>query len=133
MNSNFNNIGGTVSNSFVIGAGSDHNVRHFALTAITTGADVLAGDYQDTSIDLYNVEFYDVKLVAKDSANQIVAKQLRGTIFNGVVTRIEDIFQEGFGADVTITAANNLLSILCKHTANETSYTIYITLTRVTG
>jgi hypothetical protein len=45
-----------------------------------------------------------------------------------VVTRIEDVFQEDFVADVTLTSDGTTLSANCTGLAN---FTIYITITKV--
>lgn len=131
MNTNYNNINGTVSETFALGAGSEHSVRQFLLTAKTTTADVVAATNKNDVISVSGVEFFDVKVVAKNVGNLIVAKQLHGTIYNGVVTRIEEIFQEEFAADVTLSSVNNVFTILCAATSTDTSYTIHCTLTKV--
>lgn len=131
MNTNFNNSGGTVSETFALGAGSNHSVRQFLLSAHTTNADVAATTNKNDKINVSKVEFFDMKIVAKNSNNLIVAKQLRGTIYNGTVTRIEEIFQEEFSADVELSSLNNELTVLCKQTGIETFYTVHCTLTKV--
>ena len=131
MNTNYNNIGGTVSETFALGAGSEHSVRQFLLTAQTNTQDAEAATNKNDIIDVSGVEFFDMKIVAKNTANLIVAKQLHGTVYNGVVTRIEEIFQEEFDADVTLSSVNNALVILCKGTSSATSYTVHCTLTKV--
>jgi hypothetical protein len=74
------------------------------------------------------IEFYDAKVLARSAGGMIVSKQLRGTINGNTVTRIEDVFQEDFIADVSIASAGTTLNVNCTGTGN---FTIYITLTKV--
>jgi hypothetical protein len=60
-----------------------------------------------------------------------VAKQLRGTVNNTTVTRIEDIFQEEFSADVILTSNGTILTVTCKSTGSLTNYTIYTTMVSI--
>jgi len=60
-----------------------------------------------------------------------MARQLRGTVSGSTVSRIEDVFQEDFPADVTLTSDGATLSVECKHTDSPTTYTIYATMTSV--
>jgi hypothetical protein len=60
-----------------------------------------------------------------------MAKQLRGTVSGTTVTRIEDIFQEEFSADVVLTSTGTKLTVTCKHTGSLTNYTIYATMISV--
>jgi hypothetical protein len=120
----FNNTSGTTSSDFALGQGTGHEVRQFVLSCTNTG---IAVDRTGNQISLSGIEFYDAKVLAKNG-NSIVAKQLRGTINGTTVTRIEDVFQEDFPADVTLVSAGTTLSVNCTGTGN---FTIYITLTRV--
>ena len=121
----FNNTSGTTSSNFALGQGTGHEVRQIVLTTDTAGP---ALDRTGNQISVTGIEFYDVKMLAKNAAGSIVAKQLRGTISGTTVTRIEDIFQEDFAADIALTSTGTALSIICTGAAN---FTIYITLTRV--
>ena len=75
---------------------------------------------------MYRLEFYDLKLVAINGSN-IVAKHLRGVIYNSVVSRVEDVYQEDFEADVTLTVNSELLSIEC---SGDAQFTVDIKMTR---
>jgi hypothetical protein len=121
----FNNIAGTTSNQFTLGQGSGNEVRQVVLNATGTG---LALDRSGNQIAVTGVEFYDAKVLARNASGGIVAKQIRGTINGTTVTRIEDVFQEDFAADVTLTSNGTTLSANCTGTGN---FTIYITLTKV--
>jgi hypothetical protein len=121
----FNNTSGTTSSDFALGQGTGHEVRQFVLSCTNTG---IAIDRTGNQISLSGIEFYDAKVLAKNGSGGIVAKHLRGTIHGVVVTRIEDVFQEDFSADVTVTSNGTTLNINCTGTGN---FTIYITLTRV--
>ena len=72
-----------------------------------------------------------MKIVAKNAAGDIMAKQLRGTVNGTNVTRIEDIFQQGFSADVTLTSNGTTLTVTCKNTGSLTNYTIYTTMVSI--
>lgn len=121
----FNNTAGTTSSDFVLGQGTGSEVRQIVLNATGAG---LALDRTGNQIAVTGVEFYDIKMLARNASSGIVSKQLRGTIHGVVVTRIEDVFQEDFAADVSLTSNGTILSVNCTGTAN---FTIYITLTRV--
>lgn len=121
----FNNTAGTTSTEFGLGVGTGNEVRHVVLKADGTG---VAVDREGSQVSVSGVEFYDIKMLAKGTTG-IVAKQLRGTVNGTTVTRIEDVFQEDFVADVTLTSNGTTLSIACIGSAN---FTIYATLTRVT-
>ena len=121
----FNNTAGTTSSDFVLGQGTGSEVRQIVLNATGAG---LALDRTGNQIAVTGVEFYDINMLARNASSGIVSKQLRGTIHGVVVTRIEDVFQEDFAADVSLTSNGTILSVNCTGTAN---FTIYITLTRV--
>jgi hypothetical protein len=121
----FNNIAGTTSTDFSIGQGTGSEVQHYVLSS--TGNN-FATDREGNEVSVSGVSFYDMKVVAKNNTGSIVAKHLRGTISNTTVTRIEDIFQEDFSADVSLTSDGTLLSVNCTGSAN---FTIYITITKV--
>ena len=129
----YNNTAGTTSNQFTLGQGSGAEVRHFVLTASTTASNVFAVTRDGVDIDLNGVEFYDIKVLARNGSD-IVARHIRGTISGLTITRIEDVFQEDFSANVTLTSANSVLSIECTpEGATQTDYTIYVVLTRVSA
>lgn len=126
----FNNISGTTSSSYAIGVGKATAVQH-VIYAVCNSVDVAAKDKNDTELPVNGVEFYDMKIVAKNAAGEIMAKQLRGTVSGTTVTRIEDIFQEEFPADVVLTSNGTKLIATCKHTGSLTNYTIYATMISV--
>lgn len=121
----FNNAAGTTSTEFGLGVGTGSEVRQFVLHSFGAGTAV---DRNENEVNVNGIEFYDIKMLAKNSTGAIVAKQLRGTISGTTVTRIEDLFQEDFTADVTLTSSGTTLSVACTGDAN---FTIYATLTRV--
>ena len=129
----YNNTAGTTSNQFTLGEGSGAEVRHFVLTASTTASNAFAVARDGVDIDLNGVEFYDIKVLARNGSD-IVARHIRGTISGLTITRIEDVFQEDFSANVTLTSANSILSIECTpEGVTQTDYTIYVVLTRVSA
>ena len=129
----YNNTAGTTSNQFTLGQGTGAEVRHFVLTASTTASNAFALTRDGVDIDLNGVEFYDIKVLARNGSD-IVARHIRGTISGPTITRIEDVFQEDFSANVTLTSANSILSIECTpEGATQTDYTIYVVLTRVSA
>lgn len=121
----FNNTAGTTSSDFALGQGTGNEVRQIVLNATEPGP---ALDRIGNEITVGAVEFYDAKILARNSIGDIVSKQLRGTINGTTVTRIEDVFQEDFAADVILTSTGTTLSVNCTGTGN---FTIYITLTKV--
>ena len=129
----YNNTAGTTSSDFALGQGTGAEVRHFVLTAATTASNEFAVSRDGTDIGLNGVEFYDIKVLARNVSG-IVARHLRGTISGLTITRIEDVFQEDFSANVTLTSANSILSIECTpEGVTQTDYTIYVVLTRVSA
>jgi hypothetical protein len=129
----YNNTAGTTSNQFTLGEGSGAEVRHFTLTASTSGANQFAVTRDGADIDLNGVEFYDIKVLARNGSG-IVARHLRGTISGLTITRIEDVFQEDFSANVVLTSTNSIFKIECMPAgATQTEYTIYVVLTRVSA
>ncbi len=131
MSRQFNNTTGTTSTEFQLGAGTGAEVRHFVLTAATNGAPVLATDRLGNEIDIAGVEFYDIKLLAKD-ASGTVARAVRGTVAGTTVTRITDTFQEDFDGDIAITSTGTAFSVECTSTT-QANFTVYVTLTRVSA
>jgi len=121
----FNNTSGTTSTDFALGQGTGNEVRQIVLSA--TGPGEALGRSGDEII-VSAVEFYDIKMLARNINGSIVSKQLRGTINGAVVTRIEDIFQEDFSADISVTSTGTMLHVNCIGAAN---FTIYVTLTRL--
>ncbi len=121
----FNNTAGTTSSDFALGQGTGNEVRQIVLNATGSGP---AYDRNGNEIKVGAVEFYDAKILARNANGDIVSKQLRGTVNGTTVTRIEDVFQEDFAADVTLTSNGTTLSVNCTGTGN---FTIYITLTKV--
>lgn len=121
----FNNTTGTTSSDFTLGQGTGNEVRQVVLNATETS---LALDRSGNQITVTGIEFYDAKVLARNANGSIVAKHLRGTVSGTVVTRIEDVFQEDFAADITLTSDGTTLSVNCTGTGN---FTIYITLTKV--
>lgn len=127
----YNNTAGTTSNQFTLGQGTGAEVRHFVLTASTTASNAVAVSRDGVDIDLTGVEFYDIKVLARNGSG-IVARHIRGIISGLTITRIEDVFQEDFGANVVLTSASSILKIMCTPDGvTQTDYTIYVVLTRV--
>lgn len=130
MTQKFNNSTGTTSPEFHLAAGTGNEVRQIVLTAEVSTASAIASDRFDNEIAVGNIEFFDLKVLAKTVSGNIVAKSLRGTITGTTVTRIEDIFQEDFTADVVLSVASSLLVVECT-SAVPSSFTVYATLIRV--
>jgi hypothetical protein len=126
----FNNLSGTTSNNWEIGVGNQTAIQ-YVTWAVCNTTDALARDKEDNSIPVNGLNFYDMKIVAKNVQGQIMAKQLRGTVNGTNVTRIEDIFQEEFSADVTLTSNGTTLTVTCKSTGSLTNYTIYTTMVSI--
>jgi hypothetical protein len=128
----FNNSHGTTSSEFAIGVGAA-NIRHIGLTAICQAANANATDRDNNQLTVDGVEFFDMKVIAQDQIGNVLTKQLRGTIVvGGNITLIEDVFEEGFNGDVTMSLTGNTLSIVCHvGTAITASYNVYITLQRI--
>ncbi len=121
----FNNTAGTTSTEFGLGVGTGNEVRQFVLSS--TGNSV-ALDRDGNKITVSGIEFYDAKVLARSAGGMIVAKQLRGTINGTEITRIEDLFQEDFAADVNFTSNGAELTVNCVGTGN---FAVYITMTKV--
>ena len=130
MTKQFNNISGTTSNNWEIGIGSQTAIQ-YVTWAVCEALDVPALDKENNAILVSGLNFYDMKIVAKNALGQIMAKQLRGTVNGTIVTRIEDIFQEEFSADVILTSDGTTLTVTCKSTGSLTNYTIYTTIINV--
>lgn len=130
MTRKYNNISGTTSSNWAIGVGKASSIQ-YVVYAEVDGTNVVAKDKDLSEIAVYGISFYDMKIVAKNSDDEIVAKQLRGTVNGTTVTRIEDIFQEDFPADVVLTSNGTKLTITCSSTGSLTNYTIYATIVRV--
>ena len=131
MSRQFNNSTGTTSTEFQLGAGTGAEVRQFVLTAIVNGAPVMATDRASNEIAVAGVEFYDIKLLAKD-ATGTVARHIRGTVSGTTTTRITDTFQEDFDGDIAVTSNGTTFSVECTSTTSA-NFTIYVTLTRVSA
>lgn len=131
MSRQFNNTAGTTSTEFQLGAGTGAEVRHFVLTATVNGAPAAATDRAGNEINIAGVEFYDIKLLAKN-ATGTVAQHIRGTVTGTTVTRIADVFQEDFDGAVAITSTGSVFSVECTSTT-PANFTIYVTLTRVSA
>ena len=130
MTKQFNNISGTTSNNWEIGVGNQTAIQ-YVTWAVCDALDIPALDKENSSIPVNGLNFYDMKIVAKNAAGQIMAKQLRGTVDGTTVTRIEDIFQEEFSADVVLTSTGTTLTVTCKNTGSLTNYTIYTTMVSI--
>jgi hypothetical protein len=130
MTKKYNNIAGTTASEFTIGVGTAQSVQ-YVLSAVCLGSDNVALDKNDGNISFTGFQFYDMRIVAKNTAGLVLAKQIRGTINNTTVTKIEDIFQEELSADVRLTSNGSMLTVTCLDTGTETHYTIYVTLTSV--
>jgi hypothetical protein len=129
----YNNTAGTTSNQFTLGEGSGAEVRHFVLTASTSGSNQFAVTRDGADIDLNGIEFYDIKVLARNGSG-IAARYLRGAISGSSITRIEDVFQEDFSANVVLDSTDSVLSIEClPDGATQSEYTIYVVLTRVSA
>jgi len=130
MTKKYNNMAGTTASEFTIGVGTAQSVQ-YVLSAVCLGSDNVALDKNDDNISFTGFQFYDMRIVAKNTAGLVLAKQIRGTINNTTVTKIEDTFQEELSADVSLTSNGSMLTVTCLDTGTETHYTIYITLTSV--
>ena len=129
----YNNTAGTTSNQFTLGEGSGAEVRHFVLTAAPMGSSEYAVTRSGEEIDVSGVEFYDIKVLAQNGSG-IAARSIRGTISGTTITKIEDVFQEDFSADVELASVNSKLKIECTPAGvTQTDYTIYVVLTRVSA
>jgi hypothetical protein len=126
----FNNIAGTTSSNWEIGVGAATATQYVSF-ALCDNSDVVAKDKEDNSIPVNGLNFYDMKIVAKNTTGNIMAKQLRGIVNGTTVTRIEDIFQEEFSADVVLTSSGTTLTVTCKSTGSLTNYTIYTTMVSI--
>lgn len=131
MSRQFNNSTGTTSTEFQLGAGTGAEVRQFVLTANVVGSPVVATDRAGNEIDVAGVEFYDIKVLAKNAAGTL-AQSIRGTVAGTTVTRIADTFQEDFNGAVAITSTGSVFSVECTSTT-PANFTIYVTLTRVSA
>jgi hypothetical protein len=130
MTKKYNNVAGTTASEFTIGVGTAQSAQH-VLSAVCSGSNTVALDKNGNSVPVSGLQFYDMKVVAKNVSGMILAKQIRGTINNTTVTKIEDTFQEELSADVRLTSNGSMLTVTCLDTGTETHYTIYITLTSV--
>ena len=132
MSKQFNNAAGTTSSEFAIGVGAN-NVRHIVLSATCNDSNAVALDRAGNEIAVSGVEFFDLKMLATDQDGNVATKQLRGTIVvGGNITKIEDIFEEGFNGDVSLSLNGNTLSITCaKGTATTATYSVYVALQRI--
>lgn len=132
MSKQFNNAAGTTSSEFAIGVGAN-NVRHIVLSATCDGSNAVALDRAGNEITVTGIEFFDLKMLAKDQSGNVATKQLRGTIVvGGNITIIEDIFEEGFNGDVSLSLNGNTLTITCvKGTATTATYSVYVALQRI--
>ena len=126
----YNNVSGTTSSDFTIGVGRA-NTTHHVISALCVESNQFAKDKFNKQLAINGVEFYDMKIVAQNSAGLIMAKQLRGIVNAGIVSRVEDIFQEDFTADVVLTSDGATLIVECIYTDSPTKYTIYATMTSV--
>lgn len=128
----FNNTAGTTSSEFAIGAGTT-GCRQITLGAVCLGVDTEATDRNGENISIAGTEFYDLKFLATDQTGQRVAKQFRGTITaGGTITKIEDVFEEGFNGDVELLVSGSELVFDCKiGTASTATYNIYVLLQRI--
>lgn len=132
MSKQFNNAAGTTSSEFAIGVGAT-NVRHIVLSAVCNGSNSVALDRAGNEITVNGIEFFDLKMLAKDQNGNIATKQLRGSIVvGGNITIIEDIFEEGFNGDVQLSINGNTLTITCINgTATTATYSVYVALQRI--
>jgi hypothetical protein len=130
MTKKYNSISGTTASEFTIGVGTAQSVQ-YVLSAVCLGSDTVALDKNDDKISFTGFQFYDMKIVAKNTAGLVLAKQIRGTINNTTVTKIEDTFQEELSADVRLTSNGSVFTMTCLATGTETHYTIHVTLTSV--
>jgi hypothetical protein len=130
MTKKFNNIAGTTASEFTIGVGTAQSVQH-VMSAVCSGSNAVALNRNGESIAITGLQFYDMRVVAKNAAGLILAKQIRGTINNIMVTKIEDTFQEELSANVILTSDGSMITLTCLDTGTETHYTIHITLTSV--
>jgi hypothetical protein len=127
----FNNIAGTTSSEFAIGVGTA-GVRQIVLSAICVGADTIAVDRNAEQISISGTEFYDLKVLGVDQDGNRFTQQIRGTVTNSAVTKIEDIFEEDFEGGIELTISNGELQINClAGSASTATYNIYITLQRI--
>ena len=129
MSKNFNNSHGTTASEFTIGMGST-NVRHVVLSATANGNVISARDREGNELTISGVEFFELRMLAKDDAGNIATKQLRGSVaVGGSVYSVEEVFQEASGADVTLNLNGTTLTVTCAGgTANAIDYSIYISL-----
>lgn len=132
MSKQFNNTSGTTSSEFGLGIGS-LSARHIVLGVTCNGEDANAKDRAGNEIAIRGVEFYDLKMLAKDQLGNLATKQLRGTIVEGGnITRIEDIFEEMFNGDVELSLTGSTLNITCKiGSALQANYNIFVSLQRI--
>jgi hypothetical protein len=72
-------------------------------------------------------------MLAKNQDGKVATKQIRGTVTaGGNITKVEDVFEEGFDGNVTLTLSSNTLSINCiKGTATTATYSVYVALQRI--
>ncbi|CAB4241749.1 hypothetical protein UFOVP71_287 [uncultured Caudovirales phage] len=132
MSKQFNNSHGTTSSEFSIGVGG-RGARHVVLGAVCHSGNALALDKEGQEIKVAGTEFFDLKMLAKDQDGNIATKQIRGTItVGGHITKVEDVFEEGFNGNVNLTLSGNTLSISCaKGTATTATYSVYVALQRI--
>lgn len=129
-NKQFSNTSGTTSSEFELGTGFDTNVRYIVLSAVTDG-DTNAVDRNGQEITISGVEFFELKMLAKDTAGNVSTKQLKGSVTeSGSVYSIEEVFQDSAGADITLSVNGATLSITCLHGSVALTYNIYVSLLR---
>jgi hypothetical protein len=132
MSKQFNNSHGTTSSEFAIGVGGS-GARHIVLGAVCNTGNTLALDKEGQAIEIAGTEFFDLKMLAKDQSGKVATKQIRGTVtVGGNITKVEDVFEEGFDGNVSLILSGNTLSISCiKGTAITATYSVYVALQRI--
>jgi len=128
----FNNTSGTTSSEFNIGVGASA-VRNIVLGAVCNGANANAVDRDGISITLEGIEFYDLKMLARNQDGEVASKHIRGTItVGGNITRIEEVFEESFNGDINLSLDENRLVVECElGSAASATYNIYMSLQRI--
>lgn len=130
INKQFSNSSGTTSSEFELGAGFSTNVRHIVLSAVTDG-DTNAVDRNGQEIEISGVEFFEIKMLAKDTAGNVSTKQMKGSVTEGgSVYSVEEIYQDSASANITLGITGSTLSIVCAHSSLELTYNIYVSLLR---
>lgn len=103
----------------------------FRLDANVDGGEAEALDLGGNRLLRHAIDFYEIRMHAIDSMGNESVRHVKGVISGMDILRIDEILQEDFFANITMSTDGHELTILCSDPGMPVDFTIYVSLIKI--